>query len=54
MNSWFSLIKSSVKPLSWRSWPKFSRHLGSKASSMANSEGGLPPLRLPEELTTWC
>lgn len=38
MNSWLSLIKSSVKPLSLRSLPKCSRHNGSKASSSGNSE----------------
>lgn len=44
INSWFSLIKSSVKPLSLRSLPKCSRHSGSKASSSANSDGGNPKL----------
>lgn len=42
INSWFSLIKSSVRPLSLRSLPKCSRHSGSKASSSANSDGGRP------------
>lgn len=39
MNSWLSLIKSSVNPLSLRSWPKCSRHSGSNASRRSNSEG---------------
>lgn len=43
MNSWFSLIKSSVSPLSFKSCPKCSRHSGSNASRRANSEG-LPRL----------
>lgn len=49
INSWLSLMKSSVKPLDRRSWPKCSRHRGSKASSSANSEGGRPLLMLMDE-----
>lgn len=51
MKSWLSRINSSVRPLARRSSPKCSRQLGSKASSVANSEGGVgprPPLRLPD------
>lgn len=54
MNSWFSLIKSSVNPLSLRSWPKCSRHRGSKASSRANSEAGRPLFRLSEDIDILC
>lgn len=50
INSWFSLMKSSVKPLSFRSWPKCSRHKGSNSSSKGNSEGGLLPLRLMADM----
>lgn len=46
MNSWFSLMKSSVNPLLWRSWPKCSRHMGSNASRRANSDRPRPPFRL--------
>jgi hypothetical protein len=53
MNSWLSLIKSSVKPLSAKSCPKCSRHRGSNASRRANSEGGFPPLRLMEDMEAW-
>ena len=48
MNSWFSLMKSSVNPLSLRSCPKCSRQRGSKASNRANSDI-CEPLRLIEE-----
>lgn len=54
MKSWFSLMKSSVRPRALRSSPKFSRQFGSKASSTANSE--LPPLNpftLPTESRVW-
>ena len=53
MNSWLSLMKSSVKPLSLRSCPKCSRHKGSKASSRENSESGLV-LRLMEDMEAEC
>ena len=55
MNSWLSLMKSSVKPLSFRSCPKRSRHWGSKASSRANSEA-VPnsTLRLSEDVDVNC
>lgn len=50
MKSWFSLIKSSVRPFDLRSSPKCSRQSGSKASRMANCDGvfRLDPLMLPE------
>jgi hypothetical protein len=53
MKSWLSRMKSSVRPLDFRSSPKCSLHSGSKASKVANSDGGLYPfvplLTLPEE-----
>lgn len=52
MNSWLSLIKSSFKPLSARSWPKCSRQRGSKASNKANSEP-LLSFKLTEEPELW-
>ena len=48
INSWLSLIKSSVRPLSLRSLPKCSRHKGSKASSSGNSDGPKFPFIMVE------
>lgn len=39
MKSWLSRINSSVRPLDFRSSPKFSLHSGSKASSFSNPDG---------------
>lgn len=43
IKSWFSRMKSSSRPWALRSSPKCSLHRGSKASRVANSEGGLYP-----------
>ena len=51
MKSWLSRMKSSVSPFALRSSPKFSLHRGSKASSVANSEGVVwppKPFMLPD------
>lgn len=54
INSWLSLIKSSVRPLSVRSWPKCSLHNGSKASSKANCDGAAKlPFILCEDEGEW-
>lgn len=53
INSWLSLIKSSVRPLSVRSCPKCSLHNGSKASSKANCEGSMPPFIFCEDEGEW-
>lgn len=53
INSWFSLMKSSVKPLSCKSCPKCSRHRGSKASSSGNSEAR-EPFKFIEEREALC
>lgn len=51
IKSWLSRMKSSSRPWAFRSSPKCSLHKGSKASRVANSEGGLLypfiPLVLP-------
>lgn len=41
MKSWFSRMKSSVRPFDFKSSPKCSLQYGSKASSKANSDTAL-------------
>lgn len=53
MNSWLSLMKSSVSPLAVRSWPKCSLHRGSNASSSGNCDGAEPSLEFGEDVGEW-
>lgn len=57
MKSWFATMNSSLSPFSLRSSPKCSRHCGSNASRIANSDWGaswpMVPLRLPDDVLAW-